>query len=560
MSFPPSLQNTYNHREVLVLPPKDRLIHRYIPLTELIERDLYTTEVVEKPVGIEIDFFSEQLVQGDTTYSPRYEHVRVEKPIPYIVENPIIHETYMEVDSRDLHHYTCTPNYELLPTSTRVTESKEYIDRPVIKQVTKDVIKEIPIERLIEREFEVKRYIPVEHVTENPVEVIREVETEVPVYKEIIEEKAVPVEKFVPRVREVIKRVPIPVEKIIEERIEVPKYVEKLEDIIIENPLFRINETTKHEPIPTERKHIIRVPNFRQKIEKLTSASRGTLEFIREKPHTWDKVEERIVNYEIIREMPVPQIVNVDIEVPVFNTTATEKELRRQVPCKRIVDEGEEIIMQKIVPVRRIVEKPVIIEEPEEFVTVQQEKIVYFDEYKIVPKYVEKIRDYPIEADRKTNIEEPMMVPRIESVLREIPESKTIIVKEGEKVVEDLEILDPELNKRIKSNIELKSQFDAQNIELEAEIALLKANELDVDKLNATVLANARLSSEVSELGSRKNAVERDIERLKEKVRGLSDIEIRSKVPHKDVNKIREAMEQAIRENQKLLDMVEALY
>ena len=121
-----------------------------------------------------------------------------------------------------------------------------YIEKPVEKIVEKEVIKEVPVEKIVEKKVEVpvekivivKQPVEkiVEKVVEKPVEkvITKEVVKEVPVEKivEKVVEKEVPVEKVVEK--EVIKEVPVEVEVVKEVPVEVIKEVEVEKEVIKE--------------------------------------------------------------------------------------------------------------------------------------------------------------------------------------------------------------------------------------------------------------------------------------------------------------------------------------
>ena len=115
--------------------------------------------------------------------------------------------------------------------------------------VEKEVIREVPVEKIVEVEKRVE--VPVEKIVEVPVEKIVEKRVEVPVEKIVEKEviKEVPVEKIVEKIVEV------PVEKIVEKRVEVPveKIVEK--EVIKEVPVEveKIVEVEKRVEVPVEK-------------------------------------------------------------------------------------------------------------------------------------------------------------------------------------------------------------------------------------------------------------------------------------------------------------------
>ena len=116
-----------------------------------------------------------------------------------------------------------------LPAETKAYRLHEFpIDEdPPPTVVEKEVIREVPVEKIVEVEKRVE--VPVEKIVEKrvevPVEKIVEKVVEVPVEKIVEKEviKEVPVEKVVEKIVEVEKRVEVPVEKIVEKIIEVEK-------------------------------------------------------------------------------------------------------------------------------------------------------------------------------------------------------------------------------------------------------------------------------------------------------------------------------------------------
>lgn len=179
--------------------------------------------------------------------------------------------------------------------------------REVIKEV--EVVKTVPVEKIVEVEKEVIKFVPVEKIVEVPKEVFRPLPAQKEI-QEVVKEveviKEVPVEKIVEIEKEVVKE--IPVEKIVERVVEVEK------------------EVVKEVPVETIRE-----------VEK---------EVVREVPV--EKIVE--VEKEVIREVPVEKIVEVEV------VREVEKEVVREVPVEKIVE------VVKEVPVETIVEKIVEVE------------------------------------------------------------------------------------------------------------------------------------------------------------------------------------------------------
>ena len=127
-----------------------------------------------------------------------------------------------------------------LPVEAKVYRLHEFpVDKdPPPTVVEKEVVREVPVEKIVEKRVEVPVEKVVEKIVEVPVEKIVEKRVEVPVEKivekEVIKEVPVEVEKIVEKIVE--KRVEVPVEKIVEKivekRVEVP--VEKIVEKIVE--------------------------------------------------------------------------------------------------------------------------------------------------------------------------------------------------------------------------------------------------------------------------------------------------------------------------------------
>ena len=118
-----------------------------------------------------------------------------------------------------------------LPAGAKVYRLHEFpVDKdppPIV--VEKEVIREVPVEKIVEKivEVPVEKIVEKEVIKEVPVEVEKIVEVEkrveVPVEKIVEKRIEVPVEKVVEKIVEVEKRVEVPVEKIVEKIVEVEK-------------------------------------------------------------------------------------------------------------------------------------------------------------------------------------------------------------------------------------------------------------------------------------------------------------------------------------------------
>ena len=139
---------------------------------------------------------------------------------------------------------------------------------------------------------------------------------------------------------------------------------------------------------------------------------------------------EKIVEKEVIKEVPVEKIVEKRVEVPVEKIV----EKRVEVPVEKIVE--KEVI--KEVPVEKIVEKVVevekIVEVPvekivEKIVEVPVEKIVEKEVIKEVPVEVEKVVEKIVEVEKRVEVPVEKIVEK--EVIKEVPVEKIV-----EKIVE----------------------------------------------------------------------------------------------------------------------------
>ena len=312
---------------------------------------------------------------------------------------------------------------------------EKYVDVQV------DVIVDVPVERLIEKEkiIEKRVEVPVEKVVERHIEEI----VEIPVEKII--EVPVEVEKIVkvPRERIVQKPYDVVKENIIwsENKIEVDernlhqyphaqvlptKVHRKTVDRYVDRPIY--HENIVHKKVPIEKKKIIEVP--KQKVIK------KTVEHVVERPVYVDKIINKEVQYHV--EVPVYKEVQVEVEKPVYR----ENIIERKVPIEKIVEKEVEVLVEHVVEkpviveniirkeIEQIVEVPVPVEQIEE-VEVEQlvERIVMVD--KVVEKFVDKIvkKRVPI----KKRVEVPVEV-EVEKIVK-VPVEK-FIEKKVKRLVE----------------------------------------------------------------------------------------------------------------------------
>lgn len=195
--------------------------------------------------------------------------------------------------------------------------------REVIKEV--EVVKTVPVEKIVEVEKEVIKFVPVEKIVEVPKEVFRPLPAQKEI-QEVVKEveviKEVPVEKIVEIEKEVVREVPV--EKVVERVVEVEKEVE----VVREVPVEKIVEVEKEviREVPVEK--IVEVEVVRE-VEK---------EVVKEVPV--EKIVEVEVIREVIKEVPVETIVEKVVEVEREATT----EAKPQTPSDLITQALSEIM------------------------------------------------------------------------------------------------------------------------------------------------------------------------------------------------------------------------
>lgn len=202
------------------------------------------------------------------------------------------------------------------PSAVETSETSCQTDPMQPELEIREVVKEIPIEKVVEKI--VQKEVPVDRIVEVvkevPVEVERVVEKEVPVEKivevERIVEREVPVEKIVEVERIVEKEVPV--EKIVEVVKEVPVEVEKIIEVPVDREVVREVPIEVFKEVPPEVKEVIREVPVEKIVEKEV-VKEVPVEVIKEVP------VDRIVEKEVVKEVPVEveKVVYVDRPVEI---------------------------------------------------------------------------------------------------------------------------------------------------------------------------------------------------------------------------------------------------
>ena len=368
--------------------------------------------------------------------------------------------------------------YEVIierPIENRI-ENRYYVDKEVevpithVTEVEVEVIKEVkkyvPIERKIEIETVYEK--PYERIIEVPIEIIREIPVAVerivnknqertilrPHRSEIVEravyvDKEVKVDKIVEKFIDV--DVPVYVDKIIERVVNVPEYIYR--DVYVDVSKFvDVNKDVFYDRIverPRERiveKEIVvdRIVERPYTVERVVDRTRQVpVERIVEVPVYVDKIVEVPVEKRV--EVPytvqrhVKKIVPRQINVPIISTKDVE------VPYERIIEEPYEVIEEIQVPYERVVEK--IVEVP-----VYKENLVY--DYIEIEVPVERIVEVPVYHDIEVEVEiirEKFVEVPIERIIEKIVEIEKII----EKPIYNQKIVEKQIQKIVERRIEV---------------------------------------------------------------------------------------------------------
>jgi len=222
--------------------------------------------------------------------------------------------------------------------------------------------------------------------------------------------------------------------------------------------------------------------------------------YVRENPVPVEKIKKVPVEYIVHRINPVPMENVVEVEVPNFNQNTHEKIITKEVLV--------EVITERPVPIEKIVEK--IIEKPTPFDTVIEQK------YDVI---VQNIVEVPVEKEIRVPVRtiSGQPVEQMNNFEKDIAVDLNVTVPaEGREIITDQQVNDPDLDNRINLNRVAFSDITNQNMELrshllQVEQELKKAQSHDYNHISHH---NANLRAEKSELESRLNITQKDLDRL----------------------------------------------
>ena len=429
------------------------------------------------------------------------------------------------------------PKQEILQ---RNNQNPIFQEREVIKEVPKEVIKEIKIEvpKEIIKEVQIKKQMfndneLIYQKLNNDInyfgiqkEINNEISDDTKV-KEVIVEKIIEVPKEVEKIieKEVEKIIEVPKEIVVEKIVEVPK------EIIIEKIVEVPKEVEKI--VEKEVEKIVE-----KEVEKIVEVPKEVIvEKIVEVPKEIEKIVEKEV--EKIVEVPKEVIVEKIVEVP----KEVEKIVEVPKEVEKIVEVPKEIIVEKIVEVPKEVEK--IVEVPKEIIV---EKIVE------VPKEVEKIVEVPkevivekiVEKEVEKNVEIPKETINETQPKEVIIEKIVEVPKEIEKIISKTKFENKELSKLLFTQFYIPASYKKPQILQNNETIIPKNKTSTSQIVNQEEKKELILNEYVEENQLEEEEEEKDISIDKSTINLLDDETIqnlKNEIPN-TINSIKEQLEQ----------------
>jgi hypothetical protein len=543
--------------DVYVERPIEKIIEKEIEIEKVMERQIQKiVEVpIERIVEIPIERIIEQPIEIEKRVQVPYERV-VERRVEDLIENIVYQDKYLDINSHDLHKY---PHAQVLPTEVVIHEQDKIVERPVYYDNIIERIVDIPIEKIIERPIERIVEKPVEHIVEHSVYYDNIIEKTVQIPVEHLIEK--PVERLVERpiyVDNIIER-PVAIEVIKEQIKEIP--VEHLieKPVYIENIIHKPVEVLIENPIPVEK--IIQVPiaNYVDIAVPLDEVKARRTEF-----HVQSKPQAKVIN----RKLPIEYIVRKDNPVPVESTIEVNVARVKKDVYERVIERPVEVlrIIEKAIPVEKIVEVEVErVTENAQYTEKVTQKKVPFDQV-IEQKYeviVQNIIEVPVEKEIHVPVKTITRAPVENRNYFEKDVHVNSIVWEPKETGKEVELQSIEVNDEVlaQKTQQNKAQInqilsETRSLQVQSK-GILEANPTAfTNKLNSYSVGNAKLRSELSELESRLNIVEKDKDRLLRVSRNNVAQVVEHTVADPKVAVLSRELEALIRENGSLVSQV----
>lgn len=542
--------------DVYIERPIEKIIEKEIEIERVMEREIQ--KIVEVPIERIVEIPIERIIEQPVEYERRvnvpYERV-VEKRVEDLIENIVYQDRYLDIQSGDLHKY---PHAQVLPTEVVIHEQDKIVERPVYYDNIIEKIVDVPIERIIERPIERIVEKPVEHIVEHAVYYDNIIERTVQVPVEHIIEK--PVERLVER--------PVYVDKIIERPVAIEVIKEQIKEIsvehIVERPIYI--ENVIHKPVevlienPVAVEKIVNVPVARY-IDVAVQ-----LDEIRVNRN--DIAVGRPVPRETLRKLPIEYVVRKDNPVPVESTIEVSVPKVRKDVYERVIERPVEVlrVIEKAIPVEKIVEVEVErVTENAKYTEKVTQKKVPFDQV-IEQKYeviVQNVIEVPVEKEIHVPVKTISRAP-VENrnyFEKDVHVNSTVwepVQSNREVELQSIEINDEVLVEKTQQNKEQINQIlsETRSIQVESR-GILENNGISfVTKLNSLSVGNARLRSELSELESRLNIVEKDKDRLLRTSNSKVTQLVSYTVADPKISTLTRELEALIRENGSLVSQV----
>ena len=542
--------------EVVVEKPIEKIIEKEIEIEKIMEKEI--ERIVEVPVEKIVEIPVEKIVEVPVEIEKRVEvpvEKVIEREVQDIIENVIYHDTYKDVDVKDLYMY---PNAERLPTEVNIVEQERIVERPIYRDNIIEKVVDIPFERIIEVPVQKVIEKPVEHIVERPVYIDNIIETVVEIPVEKVIEK--PVEKLIEKpiyIENIIEK-PIPIEVVKEQVVEqkVEHVVEK--PVYVENIIEKYIDNIIENPVPIEQ--VIQIPtanyvDYSMPVDRVTA---GSFPIIQDKPMKREVVKNVPIEYIVSTQNPVAVENLVEIQVPNFNTHTHEKIIDKEVVIERIIERPVEIEQLVEVEIPRERERPIyvekIVEKPIHYDQVIEEKYEV-----LVPNVVEVPIEKEIRVPVKTTLEQPVEYEQRYERDYEVDAHVTVPV-EGRTFDEcDIELDDADLDRRIIHNRSETQRIATSTRELQNQISQLRtsARQIETGGLNSISSQNANLRAELHELKSRVNLVEKDKDRLRRRLssRNVQVVDFRTVDPH--IGVLQRELDQLLSENHHLMSQVD---
>ena len=541
--------------EVIVERQIEKLIEKEIEIEKIMERQIQ--KIVEVPIERIIEIPIERIIEQPVEYERRvevpYERI-VERKVQDIIETIVYDDRYMDINYSDVHRY---PNAQVLPTEVIMHEQDRIVERPVYRDNIIEHYVDVPIERIIERPVErivekrVERIVEqpiyydniiehqveyaIEKIIEKPVERI----VERPVYIDQIRERPVAIEVIREEIREV------PVEHIVEKPVYFDNIIEKVVEVLIENPY------------PVESVVTIPVARYVDVAVNLDEVVAKRKDIHVDRPAPVETLRRLPIEYLVRKDNPVPVETVIEVQVPEIRKDVHERIIERPVEVIRIVERA--VAVEKIVEVEveRVTENAKYIEK------ITQRKVP-FDQ--VIEQKYEVIRqniiEVPVEKEIHVVVKTYSHAPveHRNYFEKDVHVTSTVFepVQGKEIVDQSIEVNDDEIAERTLHNKQQINQVVSENRNLKTAFGAYGTVSVKQTstQLNSIISGNARLRSELSELESRLNIVEKDKDRLFRTSRAKFTQQIQYTVSDPKVSVLTKQLEQLVRENGALVSEV----